>query len=383
MRRRIAQIAAASALLLILSGCTLPEFLTGGEENALSAGLTALENLEFRDALASFSLAASQGEDSVALYRGKGVAEYHLADLESAEKDFAMALDRCNGIPDATTYDIAYYYAQTLSDLEKYEEAAAVYDSILDLKSGEDQARYLRGLCYLNMGAHDKASEDFRTVVDAVPRDYDRIFSIYDALCKNGYKPEADSMLSDIMSVSGATMTAYEKGRLYYYLGDEEKARTALEEAIGEAADKRSSEKIPIVILLGEVVQDLGDDEYAISVYRRFLQDDQSEACIYNALGVCEIRMGNYADAVSDLQIGLALNDPEQNAALLRNLIVAYENIGNYDLAAQRMSEYLELVPGDEEAKRENIFLTTRLTQSGEPEIDDAEGVTDVEGSDQ
>ena len=60
MRRRIAQIAAASALLLILSGCTLPEFLTGGEENALSAGLTALENLEFRDALASFSLAASQ-----------------------------------------------------------------------------------------------------------------------------------------------------------------------------------------------------------------------------------------------------------------------------------------------------------------------------------
>ena len=168
-------------MLLILSGCTLPEILTGGEENALSAGLTALENLEFRDALASFSLAASQGEDSVALYRGKGVAEYHLADLEAAEKDFAMALERCNGIPDATTYDIAYYYAQTLTDLERYEEAAAVYDSILDLKSGEDQARYLRGLCYLSMGMHDKASEDFKSVVDAVPRDYDRIFSIYDA----------------------------------------------------------------------------------------------------------------------------------------------------------------------------------------------------------
>lgn len=382
MRRAAVKTFAALMLAVTLSGCTLPEIFGVNEENALNAGLTALENLEFRDALSSFSLAESQGEDTVALYRGKGIAEYNLADYEAAGKDFATALDRCNGIPDETTYDIAYYYAQSLVNLEKYDEAAAVYDAILGLRSGEDQARYLRGLCYLNMGEHDKASEDFKTVVDAVPRNYDRIFSIYDALCRAGYKPEADSMLNDIMSVSGTTMTSYEKGRLFYYLGDKEKARTSLEEALGESADKKSSEKIPIVILLGEVVQDLGDDEYAISVYRRFLQDDQSEACIYNALGVCEIRMGSYADAVSDLQIGLALDDPEQNAALLRNLIVAYENIGNYDIAAQRMSEYLELVPGDEEARRENIFLSTRLEQSREPEVDDAEGVTDAETSD-
>jgi tetratricopeptide (TPR) repeat protein len=382
MRKSAAKIIAVLSLASTLSGCTMPEIFKGNEENALNAGLTALDNLEFRDALSSFSLAESQGEDGVALYRGKGIAEYNLADYEAAGQDFAMALESCNGIPDETTYDIAYYYAQTLVNLEKYDEAAAVYDAILGLRPGEDQAKYLRGLCYLNMGEHDKASEDFKAVVDAIPRNYDRIFSIYDALCRAGYKPEADGMLNDIMSVSGTTMTSYEKGRLFYYLGDREKARTSLEEALGESADKKSSEKIPIVILLGEVVQDLGDDEYAISVYRRFLQDDQSEASIYNALGVCEIRMGSYADAVSDLQIGLALDDPEQNAALLRNLIVAYENIGNYDLAAQRMSEYLELVPGDEEARRENIFLSTRLEQSGEPEVDDAEGVTDAEVSD-
>ena len=118
MRRAAVKTFAALMLAVTLSGCTLPEIFGVNEENALNAGLTALENLEFRDALSSFSLAESQGEDTVALYRGKGIAEYNLADYEAAGKDFATALDRCNGIPDETTYDIAYYYAQSLVNLE-------------------------------------------------------------------------------------------------------------------------------------------------------------------------------------------------------------------------------------------------------------------------
>ena len=42
------------------------------------------------------------------------------------------------------------------------------------------------------------------------------------------------------------------------------------------------------------------------------------------------------------------------------NEIVAYEHLGNFEQAKALMDTYLASYPGDEKAKREQVFLSTR-----------------------
>ncbi len=350
-------------VMLCLSGCSaaLP---FASENTPYDEGITLLENREYNEALLRFETAREQGEDRAEFYRVLGITYFHLGSFAAAEEAFTTALQKSGGIPGDIAFDLSYYLAETLIAEDKDEAAIEVYDAILALRPGEEDARYLRGLCYLRIGDHDSASEDFKNVFAAKPKPYDRILSIYEALSEAGYMSEGRAILMDILSENGDSMTNFERGRFHYYLGNPDEARTWLEEAYIETSSGKAADRIPVIILLGEVAQEQGDDTYAISVYRRFLQDDQSQASVYNALGVCELRMGNYSDALSDFQIGLSLNDSEQNPALLRNTVAAYEYMGNFETAAERMSEYLALVPTDEEAQRENIFLTSRLMES-------------------
>ncbi|MCR5674843.1 MAG: tetratricopeptide repeat protein [Lachnospiraceae bacterium] len=363
MKKSARSIIAGLLVMCSLSGCgfSLPFFET--EETPADAGMTLLNSREYREALERFRTAAAQGESGAALYRGMGIADYHLGEYAAAEEAFGKALAACKGVPNDLAFDVSYYLAETYRTQGKEAEAIGVYDAILALRPGEEDAHYLRGLAWLKQGDHEKAAEDFRTVTERRPLQYDRVFSIYEALSEAGYAPEGVQMLTDILAENGESMTNYERGRFAWYIGSKEDAKSWLDEAYNDSSI-RTADKIPIVILLGQVAQELGDDTYAISVYRRFLQEDQSQASIYNALGVCEMRMGSYSDALSDFQIGLGLDDAEQNPALLRNIVAACEYMGNFVMAAQRMADYLELMPTDEEARRENIFLTTRVTQS-------------------
>lgn len=349
-----------AGLLVLLTGCTMP---FGGEESSYDTGIELLTAHDYNGALEQFRMAMDNGEKSADIYRAKGIAEYSLGDYAAAEASFTEALDLCGGIPDSRAVDIACYLAQTFVDQGDDVRAIEVYTAILDLDKGNEDAHYLRGLCYLRQGDRERADEDFEIILSRSPGQYDRILSIYQGMSDAGYTAEGRKMLDSILSENAEAMTSFEKGRFYYALGNNEEAKRYLEEANNETVEERSDVRIPIVILLGEVAQDLGDDSYAISVYRRFLQDDQSQASIYNALGVCEMRMGSYGDALTDFQIGLGLNDDRQNAALMRNMVAAYEHMGSYDTAAQMMQEYLALVPTDEEAIRENIFLSSRVAE--------------------
>ncbi len=367
----------AGIVLLAVSGCTLP--FGQKEEDARSVAIAALENREYREALDQLQSIRSQGEDDAELWRAIGIAQMNLGDYEDAEESLETALRKSGGVPGKLAFDLSYYLAETLKNKGDEEGAIKVYDAMLALKPSEKDVHYLRGLCYLACGDHGAAKEDFQVVLEDKPRSYDRILCIYEALAGAGYSPEGSQMLNQILTEDGASMTNYEKGRFCYYLGQMEDARSYLEEANNESG-VRPANRIPIVMLLGEVSENLGDDAYAISVYRRFLQDDQSAAGVYNALGVLEMRMGSFSDALSDFQIGLSLNDPSQNASITRNIAAVYEYMGNFELAASQMEAYLALVPTDEAAKRENIFLSTRIEEIRETETEDAEGVTEEEG---
>ena len=151
-------------------------------------------------------------------------------------------------------------------------------------------------------------------------------------------------------------MSNYEKGQMAFYLGNNAEAQSFLEAARNE----RDQEKEPLVLLLGQTGEKQGDYNYAISVYKTFLNEVPSSAKVYNQLGMCQIRQGDYDGAVSSFEAGLAVDDKEMNQAIRLNEITAYEYMGEFSMAQSLMSSYLADYPDDEAAQRENIFLSTR-----------------------
>ena len=214
----------------------------------------------------------------------------------------------------------------------------------------------MRGIARLKNEDHDGAYSDFSKAMSLSQRDYDLRIMIYKALSEAGYEDEGKAILEACLSDGDQNMTNYEKGQISYYLGNNADAQSYLELARNE----RDSQKAPVVLLLGQTGERQGDYNYAVSVYKTFLAEDPNHPDIYNQLGLCQIRMGDYDGAVSSFEEGLALNDTAYYQALLLNEITAYEYAGNFTQAKALMEKYRKAYPDDKDAEREEIFLSTR-----------------------
>ena len=68
----------------------------------------------------------------------------------------------------------------------------------------------------------------------------------------------------------------------------------------------------------------------------------------------------DFESAISSFEAGLALDNKNLEQALMLNEITAYEYSGDFGVAQTMMQTYLDKYPDDQEAIRENIFLSTR-----------------------
>jgi len=319
-------------------------------------GMSYLESHEYDAALSSFEEAIAQGENSHFTYRGLGIAYLELGRYDEAIEAFLTSLSSGNGLATGVDFDTNFYLAECYSKLGQYDEAIKVYDAITDLHPKDTTACYLRGVAYLKTGSHDNAIADFDKAILLSPRDYDMMITIYKALSENGYEEEGLEILQSALDKNDQFMTNYERGQISFYLGNNADAQSYLELARNE----RDTEKAPVVLLLGQTGENQGDYNYAISVYKTFLEEDSNHADIYNQLGICQMKMGEYEDAIESFQAGLNLDDDTMNQALMLNKITAYEYFGDYTTALSLMESYLTMYPDDTSAKREYIFLSTR-----------------------
>ena len=112
--------------------------------------------------------------------------------------------------------------------------------------------------------------------------------------------------------------------------------------------------------LLGQTYEALGDYNYAASVYNTYLQNKTPDASLYNQLGLCKLKGGDYEAALAAFQAGLEVEGNTATQSLMFNELVAYEYLGQYDKAKLAMDQYLALYPDDDKAQREAVFLQTR-----------------------
>ena len=350
-RNRIPVIIALTLGIFVLGGCG-----TVQKHDNVDSALLHIEKLEYEEAMTSLDTAEAEGEDTRLLCRARGIMYRNLGEYENAVEQFLKSLAASDGIPRDMDFDTNYYLADSYVKLGRYDEAVQVYDAILDLKKKDKEAYYMRGVARLYNQDHDGAVADFGKAIALAPRDYDLKIMIYKALSANGYDQEGASILEACLNDTDPNMTNYEKGQISYFLGNNADAQSYLELARNE----RNVEKAPVVILLGQTGEKQGDYNYAISVYKTFLAEEPGHADIYNQLGLCQMKMQDYENAVQSFEAGLQLEDSEYNQALMLNEITAYEYAGNFAQARTLMEKYRKAYPDDMDAEREEIFLSTR-----------------------
>lgn len=341
--------------VFILAACMLLQscgFNNGSADT--DEAMSLIESGDYKGALQKLDAAEKAGEDSELVYRGRGIADMGLADYSGAVKDFKTALSSNSGYVKNVDYDISYYLAVSQYRSGDIKGAVKTYSAILALKGDEANAYFLRGKAELGLDQHDNAIADFNKAVQYDRNDPDMYIQIYESLDESGMKDEGSDYLKSAMELD-TKLTDFQKGRIYFCMGEYDKAKEMLEKA---RTDAKGGENV--ILYLGRTYEALGDTNYAASLYKSYLDKNPNDVNICNQLGLCCLDTRDYEGALKAFEQGLAVKDNEYEQSLRYNQIVAYENLADFQKATVLMESYLKDYPDDKAAQREYTFLKTR-----------------------
>lgn len=334
---------------LLMAGCEKKD-----TTDYLSQGNEQLNNLEYASALGSFKQAIDAKQSLTEAYRGLGICYMNQNEYELAIDAFRNALAESGSTPQDIDYDINYYIAVCYHKLGMNEEAKARYDAILALKPKEIDAYIQRGTEYLYLKDLDAACADFDKALSLKKKDYSLYIDIYNILTEAGYQQKGTEYLNTALNENDRKMSDYDKGYIYYCLGNYSSAKKCLEDA--RTDDKNGNEAL---LLLGQCYEKLNDTEFSINIYSKYLETTP-DAGVYNQLAVALMSQERYDEALTAIVNGLEIDSNECRQQLLYNRIVVYEYLGDYSKAYELATQYLVDYPSDESMAREIMFLKTR-----------------------
>ena len=141
---------------------------------------------------------------------------------------------------------------------------------------------------------------------------------------------------------------------IYYYQGNLDLALIQLEEGYAKGFKEA-------YYYIGEVYREKKDYQKAVYYYETYIQEGNvKNPGVYNQLAYALIKLDDFSNAIKYIEEGLNMGQVGTRRILLKNEIAAYEGMGEFDTALDKIKEYISLYPGDEEAQRELLFLETR-----------------------
>lgn len=336
-----------SALLLLgmLTGCGRQE------DGVINNVYAAIEAMSYEEALVQLEAIEPERGNRQELARLSGICSMGLGDYVTAAEQFEKALSYNSGFIGNVDYDINQYLAVAYFELGQYENAEHVYAAITALQPQNAEAHYQHGITLLEMGDYEAARTAFDQAVALEPTAYDRIIGIYKALYKAGYPALGVEYVEGAMKAQ-SNISDYDKGRMLYHIGSYNEAVSALEKV-----DKKKYEDA--ALYLGMSYEAMGDYNYAASVYSLGTENSTNPA-LYNQLGLCQMKIGAYAEALEAFQKGMQCEDVTYTQSLRFNEAIAYEYLADFETAKKLMAAYLKDYPNDKTAQREYDFLKTR-----------------------
>lgn len=337
------------AYSLVLSGCGTKEKST---EN-IDQGNLALGEEKYQEALGSFQAALNGQEDLVLSYRGEGIAYMGMGNYADAVQSFQNALSAVKPSQNEIIQDLRLYKAAAEYKMGAYENCEVTCTEILAVDE-LSQAYYLKAACEMEQGEIDQAEADFDAAVLLNSDDYDLYLNIYEIYRGKNLSSDGGKYLEQALSLGGnSAEDLYQRGMIYYYLGNYEKAK----EQLGSAAAQGHG---PSILLLSQVNIETDNIESAQTLAQQYLTDIEETPEAYNVMTLVYLAQGNYDAALEQINKGLALEIEEGKQDLLFNEIVAYEKKLDFQTAKAKAEAYVNLYPSDEQGQKEYEFLMTR-----------------------
>jgi tetratricopeptide (TPR) repeat protein len=330
-------------------------------------GLTLIKLGKYKEAISQFEHAyldkdmLTIRQNNKRCLRGKGIAYYEMQQYEDAVEQFELAL-KINVLSELDM-DILYYKADSLRMTGDYEESTKAYTKILKLDKKSSLAYSARACSYKCMGEDAKSLADFESAIALEPKNYDYYFGKYYLLSENGDEAGAAKVLEDAESIAVVTTEdEYNLAKIHFYQENYDLAASELSE--GYAAGFKEA-----YYYLGEIYRLKKDYEKAAYYYEIFIESKEvKDSNVFNQIAVSKMKLGDYETALEYLEKGLAYQKSGTLRILKKNEIVAYENLGRYEEAKEKLVEYLESFPEDEDAEREAKFIETRVLVVNEAE---------------
>jgi len=233
-------------------------------------------------------------------------------------------------------FNLGFCYAQ----LNRDDKAIEHYSAALEAEPELHAARSNLGMLLMRQDRPAEAVEHFEQAASARPEDSKIHFFYADALAKSG---NADAAV-DAYSRSLALEPSFAPAAL-----GRGQALAALER-YGEAAQsyRRAIELDPGLISMGlelaEIVEQAGNTELALSLYRDHAAAKPDEAAVAERIGLLLLRDERYAEAAAALEPAVAA-DP--TAASRAALAEAYSKSDQLEKAMSERREAVALAPGD------------------------------------
>ena len=166
------------------------------------------------------------------------------------------------------------------------------------------------------------------------------------------------AVLLVIALLTGCGDKSYEEGMEQLKSGKYKEAEASFKQAVDKENNLADSYRG-----LGIACFEQKDYEGAKEAFEQALKEgSRKTGTIYNFLGSCELELENYEASLSCYEKGLAAegNSKKLIQEMEYNMIVAYEGMEDWDQAKEKLEDYLDKYPDDEEAAKEAEFLKTR-----------------------
>lgn len=189
-------------------------------------------------------------------------------------------------------------------DAASYGEAIEIYETVnaagLDNASAEE-LRYNLGYCLLKRGELDRALPLFQSLSGS--KRYNsgaRFYEGYIAYRKEDYRRAADLFKGVDTSKAPGNMTDYYMCQIHFLNRDYSRASSTAKRLMALDVDRQF--KTEAARIAGESQYNLGNDKEAVSLLRNYVSgtDTPLPSALY-ILGVADYRLGDYANAITNL----------------------------------------------------------------------------------
>ncbi|HKL79104.1 MAG TPA: tetratricopeptide repeat protein [Mobilitalea sp.] len=303
-------------------------------------------------------------ENNERALRGKGIAYYNIQQYEEAISLFDLALNI--GVLSELNMDILYYKGSAQMTIGAYEDARDTYTVILDTYGKDAEALGKRAYSYRQLEDYEKSLADYDMAISMAPNRYEYYFGKYYLMYNTKDEAGVATILEQAAQIKvDSKEDKYNQAKVHYYQGLDDMALAELSESYANGFTEG-------YYYIGEIYARKKDYSTAIYYYQEYIKlGENTNPSVYNQAAYCMMSMGDYDQAVGLLEKGIAYDNAATMKALLRNEIIAYENLGDFDIALEKAEDYLVLYPGDDLAAREAVFLETRQDKAISQEVEE------------